>query len=168
VAGVVYGLRPWPRALRYRLPALLAGFGLAVAMMAVPVLAALPGLLALSVVMLLAGCLITPQVTAHSLGVELAAPSGTATEAFGWVITAATLGLAAGQALGGALVDARGPGAAFLAGGCAGLLLAGVMWLARGCLTEAATSTDAPTGADAATETATATATATRAQSTRR
>jgi hypothetical protein len=122
LAGLVYALRPWPSALCHRLPALLGGFGLAVAGMALA-----PGLAWLAAVMLVAGCLITPQVTAHSVAVELAAPAGTATEAFGWVVTAATLGLASGQAMGGALVDARGPSSAFLAGGSAALALAVVL-----------------------------------------
>jgi MFS family permease len=119
LAGLVYARHPWPSALRHRLPALVGGFGLAVAGMAFA-----PGLAWLAAVMLVAGCLITPQVTAHSVAVELAAPAGTATEAFGWVVTAATLGLAGGQAMGGALVDARGPSSAFLAGGSAALALA--------------------------------------------
>jgi MFS family permease len=119
LAGLVYARRPWPSALRHRLPALLGGFGLAVAGMAFA-----SGLAWLAAVMLVAGCLITPQVTAHSVAVELAAPAGHATEAFGWVVTAATLGLASGQAMGGALVDARGPSSAFLAGGSAALGLA--------------------------------------------
>jgi MFS family permease len=126
LAGMLYALRPWPSALHLRLPTLLAGFALAVAAMAFA-----PGLVGVSLIMLLAGCLITPQVTGHSLGVELAAPAGTATEAFGWVITAVTLGLAGGQALGGALVDAHGPSTAFLAGGLAGIALATAMWFMR-------------------------------------
>ena len=68
---------------------------------------------ALVVAMLLAGATITPQVTAHSLGVEATAPTGTATEAFGWVVTAATLGLSSGQSTAGMVVEAFGPHAAF-------------------------------------------------------
>ena len=74
-------------------------------------------LVLLTVAMLAAGALITPQVTAHSIAVDSAAPAGTGTEAFGWVITAATLGLAAGQSMAGIVVEAAGPPAAFLAGG---------------------------------------------------
>ncbi|GAA5146007.1 MFS transporter [Pseudonocardia eucalypti] len=134
LAGLLYGLRPWPRELRHRLPALLAGFGISVMLMAAaPGLdnAGPHGLIVMSAAMLLAGCLITPQVTGHSLGVELVAPPGTATEAFGWVITAAVLGLAVGQALGGALVEAAGANVAFLAGGGAGVALAVLLWLLR-------------------------------------
>ncbi|WP_245645845.1 MFS transporter [Pseudonocardia acaciae] len=129
LSGLLYALRPWPRPLHLRMPALLAGFGLGAVAMAF-----VPGLVGLGVVMLIAGCLITPQVTGHSLGVELTAPAGTATEAFGWVVTAITLGLACGQALGGALIDAYGPSAAFLAGGLAGVGLAAAMWFMRRAL----------------------------------
>jgi predicted MFS family arabinose efflux permease len=65
------------------------------------------------------------------MAVELAAPAGTATEAFGWVITAVTLGLAGGQALGGALVEASGPSSAFLAGAAAALVVAALVALLR-------------------------------------
>jgi len=129
LAGMLYGLRPWPRALHHRLPALLAALGLGVAAMA-----AAPDLLWLAVTMVVAGCTITPQATAHSMAVELAAPAGTATEAFGWVITAVTLGLAGGQALGGALVEAYGPSSAFLAGAAAAVVVAGLVALLRASL----------------------------------
>jgi predicted MFS family arabinose efflux permease len=99
----------------------------------------------LVVAMLMAGALITPQVTAHSMAVDSAAPTGTATEAFGWVITAATLGLAAGQSMAGIVVETAGPPAAFLASGSAGVVLAVVLWLRRGTL--APMTTPAPVAA---------------------
>jgi MFS family permease len=131
LAGLLYGMAPWPRPLHLRLPALVGGFALAVAAMGA---LAGQGLVAVGAAMLLAGCLLTPQLTAQSLGVEQAALPGTETEAFGWTITTATLGLAGGQALGGWLAQTVGPGAAFLAGGGAGLLVAVALWLARGSL----------------------------------
>ncbi|HET6260283.1 MAG TPA: MFS transporter, partial [Pseudonocardia sp.] len=140
LAGVAYSLRPWPRPLHLRLPVLLLAFAVCVGAMAVA--GPLP---ALVVAMLLAGATITPQVTAHSLGVEATAPAGTATEAFGWVVTAATLGLAAGQSMAGIVVEAAGPPAAFLASGSAGVVLAVVLWLRRGTL--APTTTPAPVAA---------------------
>lgn len=132
VFGLLYALRPWPRPLHLRLPALLAGFAASVALMAP--LGTAAGLLGLTAAMLLAGCLLTPQVTVHSLAVEITAPAGTATEAFGWVITAATLGIATGQLTAGVLVELAGPSAAFLAGGAGGLVLALALWLRRGTL----------------------------------
>jgi predicted MFS family arabinose efflux permease len=77
------------------------------------------------------GTLITPQVTGHSLALDIAAPPGTAAEAFGWVVTAATLGIATGQSSAGIVVEAFGPPAAFLSGGVAGVVLAAVLWVRR-------------------------------------
>jgi MFS family permease len=127
--GLVYGVRPWPRPMRLRLPALLAGFAALVALLSVPT-----GLVGLAVALLVAGCLITPQSTAHSAAVELVAPAGTATEAFGWIVTAVTLGLAGGQSISGQLTAAHGPRPAFLLAAGAGLVLAGLLWLLRGTI----------------------------------
>jgi MFS family permease len=143
LAGVLYGLRPWPRPLHLRLPVLLGSFAVLVAAMALT--GPLGSLPVLVVAMLMAGALITPQVTAHSMAVDSAAPTGTATEAFGWVITAATLGLAAGQSMAGIVVETAGPPAAFLASGSAGVVLAVVLWLRRGTL--APMTTPAPVAA---------------------
>jgi MFS family permease len=130
LAGLLYALRPWPRALHLRLPVLLGAFGVLVAAMA----AAGSSLVGLTIVMLVAGVTITPQITSQSLALEAATPPGTATEAFGWVITAITLGVAAGQSVTGWLVERSGPSAAFLAGGLAGVLLAVVLWARRNTL----------------------------------
>ncbi|MDT7553712.1 MAG: hypothetical protein QOI16_2248 [Pseudonocardiales bacterium] len=129
LAGVLYSMHPWPRPLNLRLPVLLLAFAVCVAGMAVA--GPLP---ALVVAMLLAGATITPQVTAQSLGVEATAPVGTATEAFGWVVTAATLGLSVGQSSAGLVVQAAGPHAAFLVGGGAGLVVAMLLWVRRASL----------------------------------
>jgi hypothetical protein len=131
--GVAYSLRPWPRQLGLRLPVLLGGFGALVALLAWP-----SSLWGLALMMLLAGALITPQSTAHSAAIELVAPAGTAAEAFGWVLTAVTLGLAAGQSVSGYVVEHAGPGAAFLAASVAGLLLAAAVWLLRSTVRPAA------------------------------
>lgn len=129
LAGLLYSMRPWPRPMHLRLPVLLGMFGVFVALMALSgPTASLPVLV---VTMLLAGMTITPQVTAHSVVVDTAAPAGATTEGFGWVITAATLGLAAGQSVGGIVVEMAGPPSAFLAGGAAGVVVAGVLWLRR-------------------------------------
>ena len=90
-----------------RLPVLLASFGGFVALLALP-----STLWALALGMLAAGALITPQSTTHSAAIELVAPRGTAAEAFGWVLTSVTLGLAIGQSISGYLVEHSGPPAA--------------------------------------------------------
>ncbi|QRP46538.1 MFS transporter [Amycolatopsis sp. FDAARGOS 1241] len=138
--GVAYSLRPWPRRLGLRLPALLGGFAALVALLALT-----SSLWGLALLMLLAGALITPQSTTHSTAIEVVAPRGTAAEAFGWVLTAVTLGLAAGQSVSGYLVEHAGPGASFLAAGATGLALATVVWLLRGTVPPQAPS---PTDSD--------------------
>jgi MFS family permease len=127
VAGLAFALRPWPRPLNLRLPALLGVFGALVAAMG----ATGGSLVALTVVMLVAGSVITPQMTAQSLALEIASPPGRAAEAFGWVVTAITLGVAAGQTVAGWAVESAGVQAAFVASGVAGVAVAGAMWLRR-------------------------------------
>lgn len=136
LAGVAYSMRPWPGPLHLRMPFLLAVFAACVTGMALAgPTASLPVLVA---AMLLAGAVITPQVTAHSLAVDGAAPAGTATEAFGWVVTAATLGIALGQSSAGLAVEFAGPASAFLVGGVAGGVVAAALWFRRGTLAPAA------------------------------
>ncbi|SFP66008.1 Predicted arabinose efflux permease, MFS family [Amycolatopsis arida] len=125
--GVAYSTRPWPRPMGLRLPVLLAGFGLLVALLALP-----STLWGLALAMLAAGALITPQSTTHSTAIEVVAPKGTAAEAFGWVLTAITLGLAMGQSVSGYLVERAGPPPAFLTATAGALVIAGVVWLLRG------------------------------------
>ena len=128
-AGLLYAVRPWPWPLQHRLPVLLGAFGVLVAAMATA-----GSLVGLAAVMLVAGAVITPQMTAQSLALETAAPPGTANEAFGWLITAITLGVAAGQSTAGWAVESAGAPAAFLASGLAGVVLALVLWVRRGTL----------------------------------
>lgn len=128
-AGLIYGVRPWPRELHRRPAALLLGFSLMLPLLAVP-----GGLAVLAVALFVTGSLITPQATTHSAVIENVAPRGSIAEAFGWVITAVTLGLAAGQSASGVIVELIGPPAAFLAAGGAGALLAIVVWWRRATL----------------------------------
>lgn len=124
--GVAYSLRPWPRGMGLRLPLLLAGFGGLVALLTLP-----STLWWLAAGMLAAGALITPQSASHSTAIEIVAPEGTAAEAFGWVLTAITLGLAFGQSASGYLVEHGGPDLSFLAAGSCATVLAAVVWLLR-------------------------------------
>jgi MFS family permease len=132
LAGVAYSTRPWPEPMHLRMPFLLAVFAVCVAAMALT--GPSGSLVVLAVAMLLAGALITPQVTAHSVAVDRTAPAGTATEAFGWVVTAATLGIAAGQSSAGVVVELAGPSASFLVGGAAGGVVAALLWVRRATL----------------------------------
>ncbi|HET9143856.1 MFS transporter [Actinophytocola sp.] len=133
IFGILYAARPWPRPLGLRMPVLLAGFALLIAPLAIP-----SGLLGLALLLLVTGLLITPQATAHSAALEQVAPRGTVTEAFGWVITSVTFGLAIGQSTSGALVEQAGTGAAFLASSLAGLVIAGLVWARRHTVAPAA------------------------------
>jgi MFS family permease len=136
--GVAYSMRPWPRRVSLRLPVLLALFGAFVALLALPTALAPSGLWWLALAMLGAGALITPQSTTHSIAIEIVAPRGTAAEAFGWVLTAITLGLAAGQSVSGYLVEHSGPPVAFLAAAGAAIALACVVYLRRDTVKPAA------------------------------
>jgi MFS family permease len=127
IFGVLYGMRPWPRPMHLRLPVLLGGFGLLSLLLAVPLT-----LVGLGIALFVVGTLITPQSTAHSAAIEQVTPNGMAAEAFGWVITSVTVGLALGQALSGQLIEHLGTRPAFVASGVAGLLIAAAVWLLRG------------------------------------
>lgn len=139
IFGVLYSTRPWPRPMGLRLPALLAGFALLVPLLAVPA-----SLWGLAVAMVVVGTMITPQSTTHSHAIDLVAPEGTHTEAFGWVITAVTLGLAFGQSVSGVLVERVGTDAAFLAAGACGLTVAAVVLARRNTIQEAREVDTAP------------------------
>jgi hypothetical protein len=125
--GVAYSLRPWPRHIFSRLPVLLAAFASLVALSA-----ATSTLWGLSLALLTAGALITPQSTTHSTVIDIVTPAGTEAEAFGWVLTAVTLGLAFGQSVSGYLVERHGPADAFLAAAGVGLGVSLGVWLLRG------------------------------------
>jgi MFS family permease len=114
-----------------RLPVLLGAFSILIAPLAIP-----SSLAWLAVTLLLAGILITPQATAHSAAIELVAPRGTVTEAFGWVITAVTLGLALGQSVSGWLVEHAGIRVSFLVSSVAGLAVAAWVWQRRGTVVQ--------------------------------
>lgn len=129
IVGILYGMRPWPRPMHQRLPALLVGFAALITLVAWPTT-----LWGLSLALLLVGSMITPQSTAHSVALEIAAPRGTATEAFGWIITAVTLGAAIGQSVSGQIVELSGPRPAFLAASAVGIAIAAVLWLRRATL----------------------------------
>lgn len=117
--GVAYSLRPKPAAMHLRLPVLLAAFAALVAVLALPT-----SIGWLTAAMLLAGTMITPQSATHSAAIETVAPEGTVAEAFGWVLTAVTIGLAIGQSVSGQLVEWSGPSLSFLAAAAGGLLVA--------------------------------------------
>lgn len=125
IGGVVYGSRPRKvSGVRY---AQLATFQ--AALMLPLIVSNSP--LALGLSMALAGLAVAP-ISAVSFGLlDVVAPPGTETEASAWVLTAYQLGLAAGTAAGGLIVDGPGTTTAFaVASGCAAAS-AIVLWVRR-------------------------------------
>jgi MFS family permease len=119
--GLLYAARSWTVPLARRYAMLLGAMTCAVApLIAVPPLAAA---FALSV---LAGLALAPMITCQFALVGALAPEGTVTEAFTWHRAATVAGMAGGSAVGGSLIDVRGPGAAF-ALGCAGVAAAAAL-----------------------------------------
>ncbi|MFL6121484.1 MFS transporter [Actinophytocola sp.] len=131
IFGIWYAAHPWPRPVSLRLPFLLGVFALLVAPMAIP-----SSLVGLALLSLVAGMWITPQSTTHSTSIELVAPAGAATEAFGWVVTAVTIGLAAGQSTSGYLVEHVGVWSSFVASSVAGSVIAVTVFARRRTLAE--------------------------------
>jgi MFS family permease len=76
--------------------------------------------LAIGGVILLAGATIAPTASSLYALVDHAAPVGTSTEAFSWLVTAALTGAALGAAAAGWLAQADGPPGAFALAGVSG------------------------------------------------
>jgi MFS family permease len=124
VGGLIAGARATghPRRL-LRISTFLLAAGLALPLLA----GSLP---AMTVLAFLAGLPIAPAVMAAYGLIDSVARRGTAAEAFAWISTAVSIGLAAGTAAGGVLIDAFGVRASF-AFGCAAVL-AGAFLVALG------------------------------------
>jgi MFS family permease len=75
---------------------------------------------ALGVVITLAGATIAPTVASIYSMVDAAAPAGTQTEAFSWLLTAELVGASLGSAAAGVLAQTAGAAAVFALGGAAG------------------------------------------------
>jgi predicted MFS family arabinose efflux permease len=81
--------------------------------------------------MALAGLAVAP-ISAVSFGLlDIVAPPGTDTEASSWVLTAYQLGLAAGTAAGGVIVDGPGTTTAFAVAAACAATSAIVLWVRR-------------------------------------
>ena len=98
IGGIAYGGLPFALPLERQLPRLLLAF--------------------------VAGLLIAPALTALSLLVTQYAPTRYDTEAFTWMSTCIVIGVGAGMAVGGQLVESVGPWAAFASAGAAGIVAA--------------------------------------------
>lgn len=101
-----------PRGLALLLTALAVGHG--------ALILTTGSVVALGVVITLAGATIAPTVASIYAMVEAAAPAGTQTEAFSWLVTAELVGASLGSAAAGALAQGAGPVAVFGLAGAAG------------------------------------------------
>jgi len=119
LGGLAYGGLNLALPLERQLPRLLLGFAVPVGAHA---LVAVPWLL--TILAFVAGLLIAPALTALSLLVTHYAPARYATEAFTWMSTCIVIGVGAGMAVGGQLVETVGPWAAFASAGAAGVIAA--------------------------------------------
>jgi predicted MFS family arabinose efflux permease len=125
IGGLVYGARSWPGRPADRLAPLMLGIAAGFALLALA-----DDALLLSVLLLLTGMLFAPATVVASTLLDTAAPPGTVTEAFAVMVMGIVAGTAAGNALGGALVDGASIEAAALAAGAIAAL-GGAWALAR-------------------------------------
>jgi Major Facilitator Superfamily len=122
--GLWYGARNWRRSPGERLPAVGLAFALSLApLVAVPSIAAAFPLMALS------GLALAPAISLIYLLLDSIAPTGTAAEATGWILTAIVGGAAIGNALAGVAVSEVSPhaGLAVAAAGGAITFLATIL-----------------------------------------
>ncbi len=124
LAGLAYGAREWRAPPDFRflvaMAALCAG--------TLPILFA-DGILAMALSVAVAGVGIAPALIASSTLVEELVPRASLVEGLTWVVTALTVGAAAGAALAGGAIDLAGSRAAFAVAAAAGLvcvLVAGI------------------------------------------
>jgi predicted MFS family arabinose efflux permease len=112
VGGAGYGSRHWHTPVEWRATGCLAAFGAMVML-----LAAAPSLAVLALLMILPGLPLSPWLGSLSASVQHAAAGSAATEAFTWTFAVVTVGIAAGNALGGVITRQAAPSAAFLTAG---------------------------------------------------
>jgi MFS family permease len=135
VGGLWAGARVWrlPVERRYAIFATAFAAGLAP-------LALADNLVTLGALIALSGLALAPVTAVGYELIDRAAPPGTSTETFSWVITANVGGAALGSALGGGIVQNHGADAGFLVAMGAALVAAAIAWagqrtLARGSAT---------------------------------
>ena len=139
LAGLAYGAREWrtppDRLFLFATAALCAG--------TVPILLA-DGILAMAISVAIAGVGIAPALISCSSLVEALVPRAMLTEGLTWVVTALTVGAAAGAALAGVAIDLGGSRAAFLVSLATGSLAVLVAVIGRGYLRRRRPQTPVP------------------------
>jgi Major Facilitator Superfamily len=135
--GLWYGARTWRRTPGERLPRVGMVFALSfVPLVAVPTLGLAFPLMALS------GLALAPAISLVYLLLDSLAPTGTAAEATGWILTAIVGGAAMGNAAAGIAVTEASPHAGLAVALAGGLVTWAATWVGRGRLaaTERGTS----------------------------
>lgn len=112
VGGLIYGLRVWPGTLPRRLAVLMLALGAGFASLALA-----DAQLPLAALLLMTGLLFAPTTVVGSTLLDTVAPAGTVTEAFAAMVMGIVAGTAAGNALGGVLVEAASYDTAVLVAG---------------------------------------------------
>jgi MFS family permease len=115
IGGLVAGALTSERPVERRVVVLL---GL-VAVGLTPLVVAMTAVLPFAACMVLAGLGVAPAIACLYLLVDRSAPAGAVTEAFTWMTSAITAGIAGGSALAGVIVQHAGPRAALLLALCA-------------------------------------------------
>lgn len=130
VGGVVYGGRQWAGAPEGRLRVIIA----ALAVCYLPLLT-VPGVVPMTVLAGVAGVFLAPALACAFVVVDRHAPTGTATEAFSWLVTSFGVGASIGTAFVGPAVQSGGARAGFAVAAGGGIAAALVLLAARKALT---------------------------------
>ncbi|WP_217214435.1 MFS transporter [Streptomyces sp. AC550_RSS872] len=117
VGGVVYGARQWAGEPARRLRLLVAFL----AVCYLPLML-MPGVVAMTLLAVLAGVFLAPCIACAFVLVDRHAPRGTVTEAFSWLVTTFTVGASVGTGLAGPVVEAGGALWGFAVPGAAGVV----------------------------------------------
>ncbi|MFG2556287.1 MFS transporter [Streptomyces sp. NPDC048581] len=115
IGGLAYGARQWGGDPARRLRVLV---GL-LAVCYLPLML-MPGVVAMTLLAVLAGVFLAPCIACAFVLVDLHAPRGTVTEAFSWLVTTFTVGASVGTGLAGPVVEAGGAVWGFVVPGAAG------------------------------------------------
>jgi predicted MFS family arabinose efflux permease len=123
IAGLVTGAIPWRSSARSRYR--VGSLALAAVMVPLPFIG---GLWLLGGALFVAGFAISPTLVATVSLVDDTVPPQRLTEGITWVTTGLGLGVAAGAAIAGRLIDAHGASPAYWVSAVSGLLAAAVAW----------------------------------------
>jgi MFS family permease len=115
IGGVAYGARQWAGEPARRLRVLVA----LLAVCYLPLML-MPGVVAMTLLTVVAGIFLAPAIACAFVLVDRHAPRGTVTEAFSWLVTTFTVGASVGTGLTGPVVEAGGALWGFAVPGVAG------------------------------------------------